>query len=189
MEFPDLGKNCTRKDCNRLDFLPFKCQYCKRPFCENHWKVEQHDCPQKHLVVDMRVPDCPLCGAVVSLRRGEDPNIAVDAHIRAGCKMVSSTPPAYKSNACAYKRCHDKVLVLTKCPYCQLSFCLKHRFEGDHDCTRRGSSAPPAANGPKTGGMLKNIVPMKKGVSVGPGSRSGGKAGAAKSKDSNCIIS
>lgn len=28
--FPDLGKNCQHRDCNRLDFLPYICDGCQR---------------------------------------------------------------------------------------------------------------------------------------------------------------
>lgn len=39
----DIGTNCSK--CNRLDFLPFTCEYCKLVFCEDHRKLEAHQCP------------------------------------------------------------------------------------------------------------------------------------------------
>lgn len=39
----DLGKNCSK--CNRLDFLPFYCEYCKLVFCGDHRKLDAHECP------------------------------------------------------------------------------------------------------------------------------------------------
>ncbi|ORX68137.1 hypothetical protein DL89DRAFT_225173 [Linderina pennispora] len=191
MEFPDLGKNCALKGCNQLDFLPFKCQYCKQYFCESHWKVDTHTCAQKHLVQDYVVPDCPLCGQVVSIRRGEDPNIAVDRHIQGGCKKRTMGAPAYKKG-CQFRRCNDKVLVLTTCQYCRKEFCLKHRFESDHQCTGgRAQSAPP--NSAKSG-IMKGLGLGKKAVSTKPSPvRTGAprkqqqqqKAGG---KDTGCII-
>ena len=44
MEFPTLGKNCMRADCNVLDFLPIKCQYCGDFFCSKHFLPNDHDC-------------------------------------------------------------------------------------------------------------------------------------------------
>lgn len=41
----DIGKNCAF--CNQLDFLPFVCEYCKGTFCEQHRRLEAHQC--KHL--------------------------------------------------------------------------------------------------------------------------------------------
>lgn len=39
----DIGSNCSK--CNRLDFLPFTCEYCKLIFCEDHRRLEAHQCP------------------------------------------------------------------------------------------------------------------------------------------------
>ena len=44
MELPTLGKNCMRADCNVLDFLPIKCQYCGDFFCSKHFLPSDHDC-------------------------------------------------------------------------------------------------------------------------------------------------
>lgn len=30
MEFPDLGRHCSEESCYQLDFLPFKCDGCKK---------------------------------------------------------------------------------------------------------------------------------------------------------------
>lgn len=39
----DIGTNCSK--CKRLDFLPVTCEYCKQVFCEDHRKLEAHQCP------------------------------------------------------------------------------------------------------------------------------------------------
>jgi len=44
MELPTLGKNCMREDCNDLDFLPIKCQYCGDYFCAKHFLPVDHFC-------------------------------------------------------------------------------------------------------------------------------------------------
>ena len=41
----DIGGHCAFLTCNRLDFLPIKCRFCLRDFCEEHMTPERHDCP------------------------------------------------------------------------------------------------------------------------------------------------
>ncbi|XP_076352999.1 AN1-type zinc finger protein 1-like isoform X3 [Tachypleus tridentatus] len=43
-EFPDLGKHCHISSCNKLDFLPFCCDYCHRDFCLEHHSPVIHHC-------------------------------------------------------------------------------------------------------------------------------------------------
>ncbi|KAJ2690995.1 hypothetical protein IWW39_000354 [Coemansia spiralis] len=187
MEFPDIGRHA---------------------FCESHWKVDQHNCPKKHLVVDRRVPDCPLCGEVISTSVGENPNAAVDRHISTVCaKNPGATRPARpaakpsnaNNNGCALKRCKDKTIVFAECPYCRLKFCMKHRFEGDHECTKRAASAPPASTGfasmINTDALSSKMRPLF-GNSASPSAASTATAArnrkparpASKTKDSGCVI-
>ncbi|VVC27937.1 Zinc finger, AN1-type [Cinara cedri] len=44
MEFPDLGKRCTHKDCEQLDFLPIECTKCQGVFCMDHSEFSNHSC-------------------------------------------------------------------------------------------------------------------------------------------------
>ncbi|KAJ1740033.1 hypothetical protein LPJ68_004139 [Coemansia sp. RSA 1086] len=71
MEFPELGEQCNLKDCRTLDFLPFT---------DEHWKVDQHNCPRKDLIVDRRVPSCPICQQVISMGPNEDPDAVKDSY-------------------------------------------------------------------------------------------------------------
>ncbi|KAJ1974790.1 hypothetical protein H4R35_003441, partial [Dimargaris xerosporica] len=59
----------------------------------------------------------------------------VEAHIASNCTDpgTSVTRPAYKKG-CGVASCKAKVVVTAECPKCQASFCLKHRFESDHQC-------------------------------------------------------
>ncbi|KAJ1911363.1 hypothetical protein IWQ60_010178 [Tieghemiomyces parasiticus] len=135
MALLDVGRQCALPECRQLDFLPFRCQFCHEDYCESHWKVTGHDCPQKEQVKDVRVPVCPLCQKPVPVRRGDDPNLRVEQHIANNCADpgTSVSAPAYRS-ACYYPACKAKVLVATRCAKCQEQFCLKHRFETDHKC-------------------------------------------------------
>ena len=40
----DIGKHCNLKECNQLDFLPFKCNKCNLYFCLEHMSPELHNC-------------------------------------------------------------------------------------------------------------------------------------------------
>uniref|UniRef100_A0A8C9IVZ3 Zinc finger AN1-type containing 2B n=1 Tax=Piliocolobus tephrosceles TaxID=591936 RepID=A0A8C9IVZ3_9PRIM len=44
MEFPDLGAHCSEPSCQRLDFLPLKCDACLGIFCADHVAYAQHHC-------------------------------------------------------------------------------------------------------------------------------------------------
>ena len=41
----DIGLHCPLEKCQKLDFLPIKCHFCGKSFCEDHYLPEQHDCP------------------------------------------------------------------------------------------------------------------------------------------------
>ncbi|EKX52192.1 hypothetical protein GUITHDRAFT_65389 [Guillardia theta CCMP2712] len=132
MEFPELGAACSARGCmEKNDFLPFTCDGCKKKFCLNHHKPEAHTCPVPPRN-DKYVPVCPLCQQAITIKPGEDPNAIVDRHIRAGCPKVVAKQP--KSNACSFRGCKEKEFVPVSCKLCKQPFCLKHRFETDHDC-------------------------------------------------------
>ncbi|KAL7746018.1 hypothetical protein RI367_008672 [Sorochytrium milnesiophthora] len=139
MELYHVGTHCHDKSCNALDFLPFTCHHCKHVYCQEHWKPAAHSCPDQPAGVV--VPVCPLCDNPVPLARGDDPNAAVDAHIRRNCAVRTSvsSKPVYAGGRCAADRCAAKCLVPVTCHRCKQNFCLKHRLEADHKC------APAAA--------------------------------------------
>ena len=41
-----VGKQCSNPGCLLVDFLPFNCQHCKHSFCQEHFKVDVHRCPE-----------------------------------------------------------------------------------------------------------------------------------------------
>lgn len=139
MEFPHLGKQCSEATCNKLDFLPVKCDACKNIFCQEHMKYASHSCASAYKK-DVQVPVCPLCNVPIPIRRGEPPDIAVGAHIDRDCQ---SDPAKDRrkvfSNKCSMKGCKGKEVVPVLCSECQLNFCLKHRHTADHNC--QGKSA------------------------------------------------
>lgn len=46
MEFCDLGMHCSLKECNRQDYLPFQCKYCKKFYCLEHRFPFKHYCSE-----------------------------------------------------------------------------------------------------------------------------------------------
>eukprot|EP00049_Salpingoeca_infusionum_P004211 m.75752 g.75752 ORF g.75752 m.75752 type:complete len:248 (-) comp12459_c2_seq2:593-1336(-) len=150
MELPSIGQNCAAKQCNRLDFLPVECKHCHRIFCDDHWQQSNHGCSVE-VFDDRRVHACPLCDEVVLPKAGENPNVAMEAHIASGCQKRTSKAKL-KKNVCSQPKCKRKEVVPFNCPRCRKQLCLAHRNEMDHDCrpvqkapaTRASKAAPKA---------------------------------------------
>ncbi|KAI9501807.1 hypothetical protein GGI25_000305 [Coemansia spiralis] len=194
MELPDLGRNCALSECNRLDFLPFKCPYCRLSFCEDHWRHANHNCARKDLVKDRQVPACPICGEVVATNPDEPPDAVIDQHINAGCRRKNTSGAGKSgkksgSRGCAAKGCTTKTQAWTTCDSCRMRYCLKHRFTDVHDCPGlRASSVPniiPA--------RIRNPPAKKYAASTSAtaamADNSNKKTGFKKIKDSGCIFS
>ncbi|KAJ8673996.1 hypothetical protein QAD02_005258 [Eretmocerus hayati] len=134
MELPDLGEHCTEKTCNRLDFLPLKCDACAQLFCRDHISYKEHSCPSAYKK-DVQVPVCPLCNVPVPFKRGDPPDIAVGLHIDNDCKSdYGKNRRKVFANKCSSKGCKTKEIVPVKCSDCGKNFCLKHRHPSDHAC-------------------------------------------------------
>lgn len=167
MEFYNVGKHCTHKGCNQLDFLPYTCHRCKSIYCQEHWKPDQHSCPhQFDSSFDSQVPVCPICNQPIPTARNTDPNISVNNHIAQNCPKsptsISKTP-VYK-NSCSFRSCKSKSMVNITCSQCGKGYCIKHRLEADHKC-----SGPIGTNGgnrnasPKTGNRNANSRTNERG--------------------------
>lgn len=102
MEFPDLGNNCTMKDCQQLDFLPVTCFYCEKLFCKTHFLPFDHSCPN-HKEAPER-----------------------DSDSKCNLELYN----------CSLPSCSNKELVEMLCPYCQQHYCLEHRHQVDHQCSK-----------------------------------------------------
>ena len=121
MELPHLGDQCAQRECNLLDFLPVKCDGCKKKFCSDHWKYEGHDCASPRLK-DVQVPVCPLCDKPVPSKPGAVPDEAVSRHLDKDCQSERKRNPR-----CSKVKCKTRELIKLDCGQCQLNFCLKHR--------------------------------------------------------------
>lgn len=147
MEFPNLGDHCFVKTCNRLDFLPMKCDACSNIFCKDHFHYNQHSCNNSYQK-DIQVPVCPLCNEPVPSKRGEQPDIAVGQHIDRDCQAdpAISKRKIY-TNKCNVKGCKQKEVIRITCDICLKSYCLKHRHPADHKCQEQKPPAPSQAAG------------------------------------------
>ncbi|XP_064020961.1 AN1-type zinc finger protein 2B isoform X2 [Pogoniulus pusillus] len=138
MEFPDLGAHCSWPACQRLDFLPLKCDACEQIFCTDHVAYAQHNCTSAYKK-DVQVPVCPLCNTPVPVRRGEMPDVVVGEHIDRDCR---SDPAQRKrkifTNKCMKSGCKQKEMMKVICDQCHKNYCLKHRHPLDHDCSGAG---------------------------------------------------
>ena len=123
--------------------MPAQCDGCGQKFCLAHHRHENHGCHVKPRD-DRYAPVCPLCMQAIAVKPGDNLNTVVDAHIRAGCPTASTKS---RKNACSFKGCREKEFMPISCKLCKRPFCLKHRFESDHDCPlRKGGAATAAAN-------------------------------------------
>lgn len=43
-DLASIGQHCSLSDCNRLDFLPVKCELCGLMFCKEHYSLTAHNC-------------------------------------------------------------------------------------------------------------------------------------------------
>lgn len=98
MEFPDLGKHCSEETCKQLDFLPLKCDACKRDFCKDHFTCAAHKCPFA-FKKDVRVPVCPLCNNPVPVKKGEIPDVVVGEHIDRDCSYRPGKKEKVRKNS------------------------------------------------------------------------------------------
>ncbi|XP_017025951.1 AN1-type zinc finger protein 2A [Drosophila kikkawai] len=142
MEFPHLGQHCSEKTCNRLDFLPVKCDSCDKVFCASHYNYERHNCPGAYKK-NVQVPICPLCREPVPTPPGVEPDVTVGQHIDQQCKSESKK---IYTNRCHAKGCKRKELIPVKCSACHLNFCLRHRHTSDHDCQPASNPIAPATS-------------------------------------------
>jgi predicted nucleic acid binding AN1-type Zn finger protein len=131
MEFPDLGRHCSKHDCKQLDFLPFTCDACKKVFCLDHRTYKDHTCAEVK-VRDKKAQVCPLCNIPVPCGPNEDVDEKMNRHIEDGCK--SEARERKKAKRCSVKRCRKTELLPIQCAKCSHQYCLGHRLPSDHNC-------------------------------------------------------
>ncbi|XP_043725307.1 zinc finger AN1 domain-containing stress-associated protein 12 [Telopea speciosissima] len=154
--FPDLGKHCQHEDCHQLDFLPFKCDGCRKVFCLEHKSYKSHECPKSDLK-SRKVVVCENCSVSIETTgsKEEDEKVVLERHEKSG----DCYPSKKKKPKCPVKRCKE-ILTFSNtntCRICQQKVCLKHRFPTDHICRK----AVPTAAAPGTNKFLLALATRK----------------------------
>ncbi|GLU02015.1 hypothetical protein SLE2022_192880 [Rubroshorea leprosula] len=148
--FPDLGSHCQHSDCRQLDFLPFKCDGCRKVFCLEHRSYKSHKCPKSDDNKSRRVIVCEICSVSIEVtgREEEDEKKILERHEKSG----DCDPKKKKKPMCPVRRCRETLTFsnTSTCKTCQVKVCLKHRFPADHGC-RQAVPAVAAAAGPIKG--------------------------------------
>lgn len=161
-----IGQRCHWRECNREDFLPFRCADCQNKFCSEHYKTAAHHCSNP--TPDFVVPQCPLCHEPPKQwKRDEDPNVAMDAHLTPNPKTgliectalgidgkLQKQKKEKRENECNEKRCHKLMVVPIQCPQCHMRFCPSHRAPIQHQCVslstaKQSSSTSSSSPGSK----------------------------------------
>ena len=144
MEFYKLGERCQHEGCGQLDFLPFTCEGCHGVHCLSHRTTEAHHCATPPVLkrdvpgATAQVASCPVCATVVVLGAGEPGTLdsKMDAHLNAGCQEEARRRKAAKQQkVCSHEKCKKIELVPLQCKSCAKTYCLKHRFPQDHQCS------------------------------------------------------
>ncbi|RXW24460.1 hypothetical protein EST38_g1395 [Candolleomyces aberdarensis] len=139
----NIGKQCADPVCRLVDFLPFKCPHCNKSFCQEHYKVEAHSCPDYDESKHNRVaPDCPFCRIPVAVRPGQDPNVRLEIHFERECTVLTGKLQSKSTPVCARGTCKKVLFSPIRCDTCRQQFCPAHRFPSDHNCnTSQANSA------------------------------------------------
>ncbi|XP_041006203.1 zinc finger AN1 domain-containing stress-associated protein 12 isoform X1 [Juglans microcarpa x Juglans regia] len=140
--FPDLGQHCQHPDCHQLDFLPFKCDGCRKVFCLDHRSYKKHECPKSDHN-SRKVVVCENCSMSIETtgQDGEDEKVMLERHEKSG----SCDPKKKNKPTCPVRRCKE-ILTFSNtntCKICQVKVCLKHRFPVDHACKQARASSGP----------------------------------------------
>ena len=146
-----FGERCQAPGCGRRDYLPFRCGPCGRTFCLEHRLPGSHGCQAEGAASAGAEATgcivCPLCGAEVRVRAGEDPNLAFDRHQAAGQCSARGERKAGRPR-CAAEGCRAKVGPSTsvECKLCGAVVCLAHRHGEDHQCEQRQAQRRAASS-------------------------------------------
>lgn len=142
MEFEHVGLHCSFEGCNQRDFLPFKCDICKRSFCGDHRTYTSHSCSGANFK-DKTSIDCPLCNKSILLTMADNPDTIWEQHYMNSCVPstgAGSAKPVTKS--CARNGCRVTLSLSNTmtCSKCHRTVCLTHRIPEEHGCSALVSS-------------------------------------------------
>lgn len=126
-----IGAHCQMPFCRQLDFLPFRCESCRGSYCGDHRTESAHSCTQ--------------AGAWARRRREANGGTTTNVPLSAKPNILTH------EQQCAHPSC--KTLIHTMratgvhCDRCRRDYCLKHRFEREHECSTLTPLGTPAGGG------------------------------------------
>ena len=100
----NIGNHCEHSSCNTLDFLPFKCDFCKKYFCEYHAPAHVHSCNEYLEFLDNSI-----------IKSTEDRNKYTKCCAMPNCIVTG-------------------ISNIVRCSKCNKNYCLSHRFPDIHSC-------------------------------------------------------
>ncbi|TGZ82582.1 hypothetical protein EX30DRAFT_191621 [Ascodesmis nigricans] len=121
-----IGAHCDVNTCNRLDFLPFRCESCQGTFCLDHRTETAHTCSK--------------AGTWLANRTQSSSSSSTSYTPATNVQSLLRTP-------CALPKC--KTIINTSrepgvnCSVCRKQYCLKHRLQDSHEC--KAPPPPPSA--------------------------------------------
>eukprot|EP00667_Euglena_gracilis_P018997 EG_transcript_20279 len=127
-QFVKRGARCSVGACNQYVYLPYKCDQCQRPFCEEHRLYTDHQCEFHSQAI---VPVCPKCLLPVPIPLGQSGEQVLKAHIASGCEVKPTVP---KHKPCGVLSCQSSHPFQVICHQCKAVYCVSHRLPEEHSC-------------------------------------------------------
>jgi predicted nucleic acid binding AN1-type Zn finger protein len=134
MEFTNIGCHCQFVDCGKYDFLPFKCDLCKKSFCLDHKDYNSHICPNYQ---------DPSTNNLLPKKKKKS-------------KIVKYV--------CCHENCKKTNQVPINCLKCNKNFCMTHRYAESHNCPslyniRNSNTRRHHYNTPNISNITSNQLP------------------------------
>lgn len=114
-----IGDHCNFELCNRLDFLPVKCDFCRFNYCKDHYRFEN-----KVLILNNFKFFFLFSITSHNCSKYEKPNEKESVIFKS----------AVNAFICSLNECASKDVIEFLCEFCKLNFCMKHRLQIDHLC-------------------------------------------------------
>mmetsp|Transcript_6921 Transcript_6921/g.12240 ORF Transcript_6921/g.12240 Transcript_6921/m.12240 type:complete len:323 (-) Transcript_6921:34-1002(-) len=132
--FDIVGGRCSLDTCREHDFLPFKCEFCSRQYCQKHAEPACHECEKVPKSRGVLAAICPLCRSTV---KWDDKDSTEEAAMQAHQKTCQAKASEQK-DICPAENCKTKLTAMNSltCEKCKVRVCLTHRFEDAHACLR-----------------------------------------------------
>lgn len=150
----DVGVHCQFETCRQLDFLIWKCDFCRKSHCA------EHQTPESHLCAELAQRDSQAKRAVVCAKCHVPYN--PDSATAHRCASVA-TKSFCNARGC---RAAGPVAELSKvtCKHCAKTYCIEHRFACKHPAAnivrRDAASAAPAAAAVPTAAACKRQLAL-----------------------------